>query len=302
MDAQSKIELIDADTLQLISWTLNAKKKHPLEAQIAQRLANTRSGLSFPDNVFVIGTVNVDETTYMFSPKVLDRAHVIEIQLQDPAGYFINASVSSTNLIPRNNAMAHLRVAIERNKGGFWERQRPSEILRFVAREKGIDSVQTEEMIQAIRRTIAGIQTLLQPVGFGVANRAVNEFSTYFAVFLEVDDGTIFSPEGWRGALDRAVIQKVLPKIHGNRRQLGRSLSALTAFLRGNDGTDTSYTLGTERIEVPTGEGLGFELPISANKVEHMERRLNAIGYTTFVAMTLGKMVALSRIFVEMVG
>jgi hypothetical protein len=34
--------------------------------------------LTLPPNVFIIGTVNVDETTYMFSPKVLDRANVIE--------------------------------------------------------------------------------------------------------------------------------------------------------------------------------------------------------------------------------
>ena len=34
--------------------------------------------LTLPDNLFIIGTVNVDETTYMFSPKVLDRANTIE--------------------------------------------------------------------------------------------------------------------------------------------------------------------------------------------------------------------------------
>ena len=39
--------------------------------------------LPYPQNLFVIGTVNVDETTYMFSPKVLDRAHVIEFEV-DP--------------------------------------------------------------------------------------------------------------------------------------------------------------------------------------------------------------------------
>ena len=32
-------------------------------------------------NVFIVGTVNIDETTYLFSPKVLDRANVIEFQL-----------------------------------------------------------------------------------------------------------------------------------------------------------------------------------------------------------------------------
>lgn len=36
--------------------------------------------LKLPENVFIIGTVNVDETTYMFSPKVLDRANVLEFK------------------------------------------------------------------------------------------------------------------------------------------------------------------------------------------------------------------------------
>ena len=34
--------------------------------------------IELPLNLFVVGTVNVDETTYMFSPKVLDRANTIE--------------------------------------------------------------------------------------------------------------------------------------------------------------------------------------------------------------------------------
>ena len=39
--------------------------------------------LPLPSNVIVIGTVNVDETTYMFSPKVLDRAFVHEFRVAD---------------------------------------------------------------------------------------------------------------------------------------------------------------------------------------------------------------------------
>ena len=48
------------------------------------RTADGRSlphDLKFPPNLFVIGTVNVDETTYAFSPKVLDRANVIEFRM-----------------------------------------------------------------------------------------------------------------------------------------------------------------------------------------------------------------------------
>ena len=39
------------------------------------------SRLPLPRNLWVIGTVNVDETTYMFSPKVLDRANVFEFRV-----------------------------------------------------------------------------------------------------------------------------------------------------------------------------------------------------------------------------
>ena len=38
--------------------------------------------VAFPDNLFVIGTVNVDETTDMFSPKVLDRANTFEFRVR----------------------------------------------------------------------------------------------------------------------------------------------------------------------------------------------------------------------------
>ena len=43
-------------------------------------LYGNNESLKLPDNLFIIGTVNVDETTYMFSPKVLDRANTIEFE------------------------------------------------------------------------------------------------------------------------------------------------------------------------------------------------------------------------------
>src|SRR5690606_3454364 len=39
--------------------------------------------IGWPKNLFIIGTVNIDETTYMFSPKVLDRANVIEFRITE---------------------------------------------------------------------------------------------------------------------------------------------------------------------------------------------------------------------------
>lgn len=49
------------------------------------------SRLELPNNLFIVGTVNVDETTYMFSPKVLDRANVIEFRATaDQIGDFLD--------------------------------------------------------------------------------------------------------------------------------------------------------------------------------------------------------------------
>ena len=39
--------------------------------------------IKVPDNFFIVGTVNVDETTHQFSPKVLDRAYTVEFNEVD---------------------------------------------------------------------------------------------------------------------------------------------------------------------------------------------------------------------------
>ena len=54
-----------------------------------------------PRNLFIVGTVNVDETTYMFSPKVLDRANVIEFDVTRAAlsNYLTNPVATDFSLI-----------------------------------------------------------------------------------------------------------------------------------------------------------------------------------------------------------
>ena len=49
--------------------------------------------ITIPENLFVIGTVNIDETTYMFSPKVLDRANTIEFNTF-PAKKYLTEEIS----------------------------------------------------------------------------------------------------------------------------------------------------------------------------------------------------------------
>jgi hypothetical protein len=46
------------------------------------------NGLRLPQNLFVIGTVNMDDTTHQFSRKVIDRAFTIEMNGGDLSSMF----------------------------------------------------------------------------------------------------------------------------------------------------------------------------------------------------------------------
>lgn len=79
----SHVERYFADLLSLIESGETTELYRPgvnVDGETQFR-ADVEPILRLPPNLFIIGTVNVDETTYMFSPKVLDRANVIEFRM-----------------------------------------------------------------------------------------------------------------------------------------------------------------------------------------------------------------------------
>ena len=75
----SHVERYFADLLSLIE----SNEKVWLHHDDAAKRDGVPAQLVLPENLFIIGTVNVDETTYMFSPKVLDRANVLEFRVSE---------------------------------------------------------------------------------------------------------------------------------------------------------------------------------------------------------------------------
>jgi hypothetical protein len=280
---KGKMPLLDAEVLKLIAATLKHNNQHPLEADIAEDLASNGEGLSIPDNLFIIGTVNVDETTYMFSPKVLDRAHVLEMKAPNPSDC-LRGSLSNRpeGMLPRQQALQMLVNAAQRRRNGFWERETPMQMLAQAGNSDIWISVVSEITVN-VEKLLNGLQELLVPIGFGFAYRAVNEICAYLATYLESQDPSLFAKDslaGWQGALDHAILQKILPKIHGNRRQLGGSLTALADFLSGKP---ASYTIGTKSFSVSEQNILGFHLPLSSSKAQSMQVKLESTGHTTFI-------------------
>ena len=53
--------------------------ENDIDEETGKRTDLTTEGLTLPDNVIIIGTVNMDDTTHQFSRKVIDRAMTIEM-------------------------------------------------------------------------------------------------------------------------------------------------------------------------------------------------------------------------------
>lgn len=95
----SHVERYFADLLSLIESGETTELYRPGVDADGETLfrAGVEPLLGLPPNLFIIGTVNVDETTYMFSPKVLDRANVIEFRMsRDELRAFLAAPRSPT--------------------------------------------------------------------------------------------------------------------------------------------------------------------------------------------------------------
>ena len=168
--------------------------------------------IDLPENLFVTGTVNIDETTYMFSPKVLDRANVIE---------FIPAQSD----VLANFAAETQPIEIEPVNDGSAE--------GFLALAKTVRETTTLPAGSDICKTILeGISNLLDGSGFEFAFRTAKEIRLYInaAYALAQNDEKTLSEEDYVNLMDEQLLQKILPKVHGNRSQVGTLLSNLSRY------------------------------------------------------------------------
>ena len=93
----SHVERYFADLLSAIE-SGEAIPLHEGAKRFDDKGKDVQARLTLPDNLFILGTVNVDETTYMFSPKVLDRANVIEFRVEPHELNAFLASLAAPNL------------------------------------------------------------------------------------------------------------------------------------------------------------------------------------------------------------
>jgi hypothetical protein len=164
--------------------------------------------LSLPENLFIIGTVNVDETTYMFSPKVLDRANVIEFCVEpDEMAAFLAApkapSLEALNGRGSEYGSVFVQAAADKTREvpAAAKSDYEAEMLRF---------------FELLREHNAEF-------GYRTAYEAAR-----FVHFYKVLGGYSDEDTAWfQGAMDAVIVQKFLPKLHGSRSKMEGLLWAL---------------------------------------------------------------------------
>jgi hypothetical protein len=292
---EDRESLISPRDMELIAEVLQENEPGGDTTLSAKRLAEEGAGLPLGPNVFVIGTVNVDETTYMFSPKVLDRAHVREVLPVSPSSYISEDEDSGREQLGATTAVQILNQAIEYRRKGTVDNTHPGSLLPSLLEDLEVSEELLAEIRDGIRSVLHGAHKLLDPVGFPCGYRTVNEVFAYVAFWIrgKLMKGNVEKSisKDWHTALDKAVLQKVLPKIHGNRRRLAGSLRALEAFLGGKheeSQVQAAYNLGDQRITVSSEEALSFiadedTMGHSRQKLRQMNRTLQATGFVSFV-------------------
>ncbi len=214
--------------------------------------AQTR--LRVPHNLFVVGTVNVDETTYMFSPKVLDRANTIEFRV-------------------RSQDLAHAS-----GKPGEVEAAELSLLDSLV--KAGIDSTwHVEHRPPGSRQYEAAVTKLhetLTQVGWEFG------FRTYYDMLRFAAFASAMGIGSWQQILDLQIQQKVLPRLNGSKRRLEPALSRLGRFCQ-DLAVDDKVKDEPNRAFMPIEQDLeSLQLPLSYDKIRRMHRLLVANQFASF--------------------
>ena len=229
------------------------------------------SRVELPKNLFIIGTVNVDETTYMFSPKVLDRANVIEFRMDaaELEGFLGN---------PAKPELKNLD-----GKGASFGKAFVDAAKSPVTVPGDVKAAYDAEMLLLFKT----LQAHGAEFGYRTAYETARFIHFYKLLGNHADGDATWFP----GAFDCVVFQKLLPKLHGSRAKLGPVLKKLW-FLCVNDATgrgadalkaaEEAARSTDKKAEPSVLVPAGAPYPLSAEKIGRMWRLLIENGFASF--------------------
>lgn len=211
-----------------------------------EEFKNGNKRLTIPQNLIVVGTVNMDETTFSFSRKVLDRAMTIEMNEVDLEG----------GLTKRHEQIGKLGKA---------------ELVGSAV--EGVDVYAgNKDVCDSVIAYLKVVNSKLEGTPFKIAYRTRNEFLLYVVNNLpynkdeegnDLDQSFIIAR-----ALDEITNMKILSRIEGDETKVSEQfLKELSDAIK-------------EQLEIVYGE-YDTEKSISLAKLKEMKGKLSS-GYTSF--------------------
>lgn len=225
-------------------WYFNLTAEITSDDKVRTRF--NEDGISIPQNLIVVGTVNMDETTFSFSRKVLDRAMTIEMNEVNLHG----------GLTKRHESIGKLGK---------------DELVGSAV--EGVDVYDNyTDVCNTALSYLQKVNDVLEGTPFKIAYRTRNEFLLYVVNNLPYNkdkDGNDL-PQGYviARALDEITSMKILSRIEGDDTKVKDSLlNALSQVI-----ADGLNTITDEEHPVKS---------VSVAKLDEMKNRLQS-GYTSF--------------------
>ncbi|MCR8636827.1 MrcB family domain-containing protein [Paenibacillus radicis (ex Xue et al. 2023)] len=210
--------------------------------------------LHLPDNVYMIGTVNMDETTHPFSKKVLDRANTIEFNYIDlgqyPTGDGLTVNEGAT--VPPNSLLR-------------------SEYLQLVDVYRDYKQL-TEETTELLVKINGILEQIHSHVGFRIRDAVC-----FYMIYNERFD--LLSKEA---AFDMQLLQKILPRIQGSHSSVKKALLQLMQVAQDRSLPISEYMEDASKVYLSMETLASSKYPQSARKIAFMLRRLEEDGFTSY--------------------
>ncbi|GGH04034.1 hypothetical protein GCM10011416_23940 [Polaribacter pacificus] len=247
----SHVERYFADFLS----TMESGDKIPLH-KIENESLIVPSAIKLPKNLFIVGTVNIDETTYMFSPKVLDRANTIEFRLteKDLENFIASEIKLDMDILTAQGA----------NMGQSF---------------MSMALLETDKNLKPVEDDLKLFFTELKKSGAEFGYRTASEIGRLMYMLEELG-------EAGENLLDLAIMQKLLPKLHGSRNKLTKVLPVLGGFcLTDKSNIKEEYLdkyLSNNLTEAEIKSDINVKYKISFEKICRMYKNAVENGFASY--------------------
>lgn len=240
---------------------------YPTDVEISEH----QREIKLPPNLYFIGTVNIDETTHAFSPKVLDRAFTLELTEADFSNYPLRPDDSFGKM--DNDKSASLLFGFTR--GGRYAQVEKKNIADYLARNSDL------------RNRLENINAILQPFDLHFGYRVLDEITAFLAN-AELS-GFYDELHAENDPFDAAILMKVLPKFHGSRTKLEDPLKEVLAWcidplgpnVKQIDEITQNGSETVKNIMQKLNEQV-YQYPHTARRVIRMLRSLYTTGFASF--------------------